>query len=140
MRFSGAIVLIIVSLAFAAPPAHADQSPVVPGFVQSQQEYGNGWHKCWQRGAQAAFYCPAYPRAQPVAVRIGWWGVAKCALAIAGFVAANAVVAYKIKRLGGIWKAAQRILKAKKEKRAEAIRDMFGEAIGIVGVIEACGG
>jgi hypothetical protein len=138
----GALVLAIVLAGIVAMPERAAAAPpVVPGLVQDADTDGDGWALCWQRGAGMSFWCPLYPRSTPVAVRTSWWSVAKCAVAIAAFVAGNVVAAYKIRRAGGVWKAARRILKARKgEERAKAIAGLFTDLAGLTGVIEACGG
>ena len=51
--------------------------------------------------------------------------------------AGNAVLIGKARKAGGVWKAAKRSLKAK-DKRAEQIAALFGEAIGVQGVVEGC--
>ena len=102
-------------------------------------EVQNGWALCWQRGATWSFWCPRFPRTASVSVRMGWWGVAKCALAIGIFIAGNVVAAYKIKKLGGIWKAARRILNTKTgEERAKVILSILGDLAGLTQVVDAC--
>src|SRR3954469_4842423 len=116
----GVVVLTIVLAGIVAMPDRASAAPArspVTGLVQAADPNGDGWALCWQRGAKLSFWCPVYPRYAPIAARASWWAVAKCAVAIAAFIAYNYVAWAKIKKLGGAWKAAKRFLKAKKEER-----------------------
>lgn len=73
----------------------------------------------------------------------GWgtaWKVTKCVAAIGGFVAGNAVLVLKLKKLGGVYKGAKLVVRAgNKEERLKALVSMFGEVTGIGAVATACG-
>jgi hypothetical protein len=141
--------VLLLTVVLAGPvvlPARAGAAPPIPRFYQGPDTNGDGWALCWREGnklpsgAGWSFWCPTFPRSAAVAVRAGWLSVAKCAPAIGTFVAFNYLVALKVKKLGGIWKAARRFMKAKKEERGEVILAALGDLSGVTAVIESCGG
>lgn len=133
--------LTIVLAALVAMPASAARGPVlVPGLHQTAPN-PNGWALCWQQGARMSLWCPAYPRMSPASVRLGWWGIAKCAVAIGLFIAGNVVAISKIRKAGGVWKVAKRVWKTKgAERKAQALAAVFGAIAGIEQLVDQCGG
>lgn len=81
--------------------------------------------------AGVRFKCPVAHRSQ--------LGVFKCALAIAGFIAGNAVIISKLRKAGGVWKVAKKLWKAKGGRRkAEIFAGIVGQVTGITAVVEGC--
>lgn len=73
-----------------------------------------------------------------------FWDVIQCAGAIGALVTLNGfvvpAVAYRIKKAGGIYKAAKKLVKAKnRQRRWNAAAALFGEVTSIGAVVEKCG-
>ena len=139
MRRLAALTLVLAAL--VTMPASAARGPVpVPGLHQTAPN-ANGWALCWQQGARLSFSCPAFPRTSPLSVRLGWYGVAKCAVAIGLFIAGNVLAIGKIRKAGGVWKVARRVLKAKgAQAKAHVLAGVLGYVTGIEEVVDKCGG
>ncbi|MEU5437968.1 hypothetical protein AB0G73_31995 [Streptomyces sp. NPDC020719] len=70
----------------------------------------------------------------------GAWKVTKCVGAIGAFVAGNAVLVSKLRKLGGVWKGARLVVKAGDfQDRMKALTAMFGEVTGLSTVAKSCG-
>jgi hypothetical protein len=138
----GALVLAMVLAGIVAMPERAAAAPpVVPGLVQAADTDGDGWALCWERGGPMRFWCPVYPRLAAVEVRVNWWHYAKCAAAIIAWVATNVTAYGELKKVGGAWKVAKRVWKAKGHVgKAKVLGAIFTDLSGLGGVIDACGG
>ncbi len=152
LRHSAYLVILVagVCAGLALPSAaHAASNPEpIPGFVQTLEKRP-GWALCYVKDTpMKAFYCPVYPKGSNLAVQMGWYDVAKCAAGIGLFIAGNVVAALKIKKAGGVWKAARKIFRKehgetsaeRRERVTEAVYAIFGELTGVTAVITACGG
>lgn len=73
----------------------------------------------------------------------GWgkaWRVAKCTAAVGGFIAGNALLVLKVRKLGGVAAVARRLVAAgSAEARWKAAAAFFGDVTGLGGVVAACG-
>ncbi|MFI1472441.1 hypothetical protein [Streptomyces wuyuanensis] len=68
------------------------------------------------------------------------WKVTKCVGAIGAFVAGNAVMISKLRKLGGVYKGAKLVVQAGNfQDRMKALGAMFGEVTGLSMVASNCG-
>lgn len=78
----------------------------------------------------------AYPL---VADPDGFWGWAKCVGSVGALVAGNALIAFKVAKLGGVWKAARLIAGASNaEEKWKVAAAAFGELTGVSAVVSSC--
>ena len=87
----------------------------------------------------ASAQAPPPPPANHTIRVFGAFKIISCVFAVSAFVAGNAALIFKARRLGGIVKVAKRLWKARSnEKRAELIFAAFGTLSGATGVIATC--
>jgi len=68
------------------------------------------------------------------------WEVVKCTAAIGAFVAGNLLLVTKVRKLGGIAKAVNKLRGASNAaNRYKAAIALFGEVAGINAVVQECG-
>ncbi|MFI1177895.1 hypothetical protein [Streptomyces melanogenes] len=68
------------------------------------------------------------------------WKVTACVGAIGAFVAGNAVLVSKLRRLGGVWTGARTVVQAGGyQDRMKALAAMFGNVTGLSAVAKSCG-
>ncbi|GGP95640.1 hypothetical protein GCM10010278_86620 [Streptomyces melanogenes] len=68
------------------------------------------------------------------------WKVTACVGAIGAFVAGNAVLVSKLRRLGGVWTGARTVVQAGGyQDRMKALVAMFGNVTGLSAVAKSCG-
>ncbi|MFE6056804.1 hypothetical protein ACFQ6N_39215 [Kitasatospora sp. NPDC056446] len=76
------------------------------------------------------------------AAQAGWddvFTVAGCVAAIGAFVAGNAVLVAKLKKLGGVYKGAKLVIQAgNAEERMKALVAVFGDITGLTTVVSSC--
>lgn len=73
----------------------------------------------------------------------GFWGnavkVALCTAAIGAFIAGNAILVLKIRKIGGVARAVQKLIHAANAtQRWQAALAIFGNVTGLGGVVSAC--
>ncbi|MEU2687348.1 hypothetical protein ABZ654_26420 [Streptomyces hygroscopicus] len=75
----------------------------------------------------------------------GWswskaWKITKCVASIGAFIAGNAVLVSKLKKLGGIYKGAKLVVEAGNfQERMKALAGIFGAVTGLGVVASSCG-
>jgi hypothetical protein len=113
---------LLLAMALTASPAHAQASP---GAQPVAQEPSN---TTMMRSVAVASVLATIRK------------VAKCALGIAGFAAANYIAVYKLRKAGGVWKVAKETWRAKgKIGKVKVLAAVFGELTGLNAVAEGCG-
>lgn len=125
---------LLTGMMFLCPSA-AQAAPAIPwGGVQiAGTTMGTNCHanRCWGYGdiTQQIVFVEA----------ANFWDIIKCGAGVGALVAGNYLLIAKAKKVGGIYKAAKRIWKAKsKRRKVTAVRDMFGYVLGTGAVVEAC--
>lgn len=78
-----------------------------------------------------------------IEVQPGWWGtawkVAQCGAAVGAFAAGNMLLVYKIKKIGGVTRAAKMLVNAESaEQRWKAAALIFGEVTGLGAIVSSC--
>jgi hypothetical protein len=82
-------------------------------------------------------------RGRQIEVQPGWWGtawkVAQCGAAVGTFIAGNMLLIYKIKKIGGVTRAAKLLVNAENaEQRWKAAALLFGEVTGLGAIVSSC--
>jgi len=123
--------------------------PIPNLVISSESKTKKGWALCRIKGSNVkAFYCPVFPSLASTRVQQGWLDVVRCGVAIGAFIAGNVALIAKVKKMGGVYKAARKIFSkrrkgeskaAHRERIATAVLGVFGEITGADQVIEKCG-
>ncbi|MGH2839215.1 MAG: hypothetical protein ACRDKY_00140 [Solirubrobacteraceae bacterium] len=59
---------------------------------------------------------------------------------VGAFVVTNAILVTKVRKAGGVWRVARRVLKARgKGRKLRILSGVFGEVLGLETIAEACG-
>lgn len=78
--------------------------------------------------------------AYPIVADPSFWQIARCAAHLGAFIVGNVYLIAKIRRAGGIAKSARILADARNwEQRYKAALALFGNVIGIDGVVRNCG-
>lgn len=75
--------------------------------------------------------------------KIAWWNVVRkvavCVSAIGAFVIGNGIWITKLRKAGGVWKAAKRVVTAKgKRAKLVVLGGIFGNVLGLDQIAEKC--
>lgn len=65
--------------------------------------------------------------------------VVVCVAAIGAFVGGNGLLIWKLRKAGGVWRSAKRVLSTKgKAAKAKILTGIFGEVLGLDTIVEKC--
>lgn len=82
---------------------------------------------------------PTTSQTAPIARASSVWSVLRCGAAVGAFIAGNGLLISKVRKVGGLWKVAKKLWRAKGAQRKwEVAVGLFGYVSGIGALVEGC--